>query len=234
MISENVALLRRLLSKAKPTANGCLEWNGWKTATGYGSTYHSGKNTTTHRLMYRATKGEIPQGMVIMHSCDNPPCICPAHLSLGTHAENMQQSIDRKRHFESVKTHCDRGHELAGENLYICRDKRRHCKTCSRARQRMATGWPEDLAYSSPKDQGHTPSGLKRGAPRRVRAHQSGHCTNGHELAGRNRYVTPKGNVECRRCRQIARDRFGAAAKAKRLAFNHPPHSASPPKSQSS
>lgn len=159
------ALLQRLIKRSKRTRNGCLEWMGWRTAVGYGSTSFRCKPHATHRLMYLAAIGPIPDGMQVLHSCDNPPCMNPRHLSLGSGQENMQQSVERGRHFEAMKTHCDRGHELAGENLYVCRDKRRHCKTCSRARWRMNAGWPEELAYSAPRNQGQAPF-LRMAGPR--------------------------------------------------------------------
>lgn len=206
-VQSNVRLLRKMLSQVKPTANGCLEWTGFRIDTGYGQAYNGKRSESAHRVMYRLTKGEIPKGMQVLHSCDNPPCVSPIHLSLGTAQENMRQSVERGRHHEATRTQCVRGHDLA--DAYINKDGSRHCRLCQRARQRMAVGWPEDLAYSAPKKQGHLPKGFVRVMPKPTRKKQSAYCTKGHELVGRNRYVTPKGHAECRKCRQIARDRFG-------------------------
>lgn len=63
----------------------CWEWKGGRTKNGYGT--HRG--TTAHRCAYEAVNGVIPAGMVVMHTCDNPPCINPAHLKLGTQQENL-------------------------------------------------------------------------------------------------------------------------------------------------
>ena len=211
------ALLQRLVNRSKRTKNGCLEWTGWCTATGYGSTAFRGRGQSTHRLMYLAVIGPIPEGMQVLHSCDNPPCMNPRHLSLGNGQENMQQAVERGRHYEAEKTHCDRGHELGGDNVRKDGNGSRHCKTCARARHRINAGWPEDLAYSVPKGAvGQVPSDLKRVKPPIRRKHGSSHCTKGHELSGRNRYVTPKNQIECRKCRQIARDGFAAKQLAKR------------------
>lgn len=63
----------------------CWEWKGARTKGGYG-TY---KRTTAHRHAYECTYGPIGAGMVVMHTCDNPPCINPAHLKLGTQQQNL-------------------------------------------------------------------------------------------------------------------------------------------------
>lgn len=56
-----------------------------------------GKSVKAHRLSYEHFKGPIPAGMLIMHSCDNPPCVNPRHLSLGTHKTNAQDSMNKGR-----------------------------------------------------------------------------------------------------------------------------------------
>lgn len=213
---DNAPLLRKLLANAKPMANGCLEWTGFRGPTGYGQIYDGVRSMNAHRVMYRVKFGDIPRGIQVLHSCDNPPCILPAHLSLGTGKKNMQESVERGRHHEAVKTHCDHGHELVGENLYVAKNGTRHCKVCSRIRQRIDNGWPEDLARSAPKGYtGQIPGGLVRVKPPARRPHGAPHCSKGHELAGKNRYVTPQGNVECRTCRQIARARYARNYQAK-------------------
>lgn len=205
MISENVGMLRHMLANVKPTARGCLEWTGWRTPAGYG--YYSGH--VAHRVMYRVTRGEIPKGMKVLHSCDNPPCISPTHLSLGTDAENTRQSVERRRHHEARKAHCDRGHKFDGANTYIAKNGTRHCKTCARIRHRINAGWPEALARSAPAGYtGYIPPNLVRVVPPERRPHESSHCSHGHELTAANRYITRKGYAECRICREDARQRF--------------------------
>lgn len=74
----------------------CWEWPGQRTIKGYGTVRRvrkdgSGKslNFYVHRLSYEHFHGPIPEGLEVMHSCDNPPCANPNHLSVGTHAENL-------------------------------------------------------------------------------------------------------------------------------------------------
>jgi hypothetical protein len=73
-------------------------WLGGWTLDGYGKVTRSGKYIDmAHRMFYRAHVGEIPAGMFVCHKCDTPPCINPAHLFLGTHAENVMDMWTKGR-----------------------------------------------------------------------------------------------------------------------------------------
>ena len=97
------------------TSDGCWEWRGDRNELGYGRLTLVRKGldkARVHRIMFERYFGPIPDGSVVRHKCDNPPCCNPDHLELGTMAENMADMIERGRHRNSKKTRCKRGHSL--------------------------------------------------------------------------------------------------------------------------
>ena len=107
----------------------CWHWTAGKSAGGYGSFHHANKMEIASRASFAIANGEIPAGLIVRHACDNPPCVNPAHLLLGTHQDNSDDKLSRGRHNSQKKTHCKRGHELAGDNLELL-PKQRRCRTC--------------------------------------------------------------------------------------------------------
>ena len=78
-------------------AGDCWPWRGYADASGYGSLKIDGKPMAAHRAAYVAAVGEIPDGAIVRHSCDNRLCCNPLHLSTGTHADNVRDRVIRRR-----------------------------------------------------------------------------------------------------------------------------------------
>lgn len=76
---------------------GCWVFRGSRNKDGYGVMTVRGKRTLTHRLAYETWVGPIPDGLIVRHKCDNPPCINPEHLEVGTHRENSEDMVRRGR-----------------------------------------------------------------------------------------------------------------------------------------
>jgi len=77
-----------------PNRRACLEWPFARTRN-YGTVRYQGRNWLTHRLAWIFTNGPIPEGLNVLHRCDNPPCNNPRHLELGTHQKNIQDAVAR-------------------------------------------------------------------------------------------------------------------------------------------
>ena len=92
----------------------CWKWNGTKHYSGYGCFKVAGKNWRVHRLMWMIEKGEIPDGLYVLHKCDVKSCVNPTHLFLGTAKDNLYDCISKGRFrvasgdVHGTKTHPER------------------------------------------------------------------------------------------------------------------------------
>ena len=69
--------------------DGCWLWMGYRMPRGYGQLSVDGRRVLAHRRAWVLANGPIPDGSQVLHRCDNPPCVRPSHLFLGTHLDNI-------------------------------------------------------------------------------------------------------------------------------------------------
>ena len=115
--------------------DGCIEWPGSRNQDGYGNRWHEGRCMKAHRVAWMEVHGPIPDGMLVLHRCDNPPCVNVEHLYLGDQSRNMRDMSERRRSNNQRKTHCPAGHPYNEENTYVL-GARRACRVCGRENMR--------------------------------------------------------------------------------------------------
>lgn len=89
-------LKEHILKTITVDLNGCWVWGGYK-VKGYGRVYRNNRQVSVHRLIWEFYKGPIPQGVQVLHKCDNPSCSNPEHLFLGTQKDNVHDCMNKGR-----------------------------------------------------------------------------------------------------------------------------------------
>lgn len=115
------------------TGPGCWEWQNATTGFGYG-VFQLGRGEGTkgaHIVAWELENGPITNGMWVLHHCDNPPCVRPSHLYLGTAEDNGADVSARGRARSAKATHCPANHSYDEANTYIEKATgKRRCRAC--------------------------------------------------------------------------------------------------------
>jgi hypothetical protein len=157
--------------------DACWPWQGGRKVKGYGRLMRDYKDLQSHRVAWEETFGPIPDGLQVLHHCDNPPCCNPAHLFLGTPGDNVRDMVAKGRQPAQmrIRTHCRfGGHALTDDNLYIAPGGIRRCRACiTRGRLRRLA----DRYEASDTLRGHAavPGASTRTTVTGTRASSNGH-----------------------------------------------------------
>lgn len=128
-----VTLQERFWSKVDRGApSECWMWRGTISTEGYGTITERYKRYGAHRLAWQFENNvPIPAGHVVCHSCDNPACVNPDHLWVGSQADNMRDMSAKGRAPGRNRTACPAGHAYSPENTYVRPDGSRTCRACN-------------------------------------------------------------------------------------------------------
>lgn len=130
--------IETLFAKSIPEPNsGCWLWFGAMDKKGYGQIRRGRTRPATHVALEMDGRA-VPKGWQACHHCDNPSCVNPQHLFVGTALDNARDAMRKGRNStppvakpgQGMRLTCKYGHEKAGDNLYLASNGARHCRAC--------------------------------------------------------------------------------------------------------
>ena len=130
----------------------CIVYDGHRLKEGYGQFTTFGVVWRAHRYFYTYYKGAIPKGLLVRHTCDNPPCVLPSHLVLGTDADNNRDMMERGRYRGgwTQQPTCKKGHERSTENTFVNKKTgQRQCRVCRKLNKKNKKSKTLDLTKIS-------------------------------------------------------------------------------------
>jgi hypothetical protein len=119
----------------KAGADECWYWRGRLSGKHNDRAYYYDPETKKSWVAARFIM-QAPPDLFVCHRCDNPACVNPAHLFLGTNSDNIRDAADKGRLPLQKETHCKNGHEFVGDNLKPTTGRGRVCRECAKQRNR--------------------------------------------------------------------------------------------------
>lgn len=114
------SLKDRFFEKVKKSPS-CWNWIANKNKKGYGRFWVNGRNEFAHRTSWRMLHGRVNFNLRVLHRCDNPSCVNPKHLFLGTHADN---GSDKAKKGRAARGEGNGNSKLRAEDIYTIRNSR--------------------------------------------------------------------------------------------------------------
>ena len=129
----NTPLENRFWAKVQKSS-GCWLWTGTTNGKQRAMFTMDGKPRIAARVVLALCGVDVPKDRLVCHHCDNPMCVKPEHLFIGTTKDNALDAVSKGRLFNQKKTHCKHGHPFTPENTIIQahRPHKRFCRTCQK------------------------------------------------------------------------------------------------------
>lgn len=135
---KSKTLIKRFTDKLSILESGCWQWNACIATNGYGRFgWGAGRHIPAHRYSYEKFFGNVPEGFVLDHTCNNKWCVNPNHLEPVTHSENLCRGFKRIPRKINREQNCKNGHPVNEENRKKMKNPRAYvCKICHRDKER--------------------------------------------------------------------------------------------------